>query len=229
MRILLVAATAAEVGPLVAQLGVGTRRAEHLASYQRDGLDIDVLVTGVGITATAVWCARTLALARYDVAFDLGLCGSFDTSIALGAVVHVTSEALPELGAEDGASFLPAEALGLVAPDAFPFTAGRLVNGRPPRNAALAALPAVTGITVSTAHGDERSIAEVVGRVAPQVESMEGAAFMYACLVQGVPFAEVRAVSNVVERRNRAAWRIPEALEALARTALAVVDACGAA
>ena len=32
---------------------------------------------------------------------------------------------------------------------------------------------------------------------------MEGAAFMYACLIQGVPFAQVRAVSNIVERRNR--------------------------
>ena len=35
---------------------------------------------------------------------------------------------------------------------------------------------------------------------------MEGAAFMYACLIAGVPFAQVRAVSNRVERRNRAAW-----------------------
>ena len=32
---------------------------------------------------------------------------------------------------------------------------------------------------------------------------MEGAAFMYACLIHGVPFAQVRAVSNIVERRNR--------------------------
>ena len=40
---------------------------------------------------------------------------------------------------------------------------------------------------------------------------MEGAAFMYACLVQGLPFAQVRAVSNVVERRNRGAWKMAEA------------------
>ena len=32
---------------------------------------------------------------------------------------------------------------------------------------------------------------------------MEGAGFMYACLIHGLPFAQVRAVSNIVETRNR--------------------------
>ena len=49
---------------------------------------------------------------------------------------------------------------------------------------------------------------------------MEGAAFMYACLVHGLPFAQVRAVSNVVERRNRDAWKLTEAIANLGATAL---------
>ena len=36
-------------------------------------------------------------------------------------------------------------------------------------------------------------------RCRPQVESMEGAAFMHACLIHEISFAQVRAVSNVVE------------------------------
>jgi len=58
-------------------------------------------------------------------------------------------------------------------------------------------------------HGNEDSIAAIRRRQKPQIESMEGAAFMYACIIHKVPFAQVRAVSNVVERRNRAAWNIP--------------------
>jgi futalosine hydrolase len=58
----------------------------------------------------------------------------------------------------------------------------------------------------------------------PQVESMEGAAFMYAALLAGVPFAQVRAVSNRVERRNRDAWNLPLAIENLGRTTLAILD-----
>jgi len=49
---------------------------------------------------------------------------------------------------------------------------------------------------------------------------MEGAAFMYACLIAGVPFAQVRAVSNRVERRNRAAWDLAGAIENLGRVSL---------
>jgi futalosine hydrolase len=90
-----------------------------------------------------------------------------------------------------------------------------LVNSAPPTIPALIELPAVTGITVNTVHGENEAIARVVSRVDPDVESMEGAGFMYACLLQGVPFAQVRAVSNIVERRNREAWKLPEAIEAL--------------
>jgi len=99
-----------------------------------------------------------------------------------------------------------------------------LVNVAPPSNAALTRLPAVRGITVNTAHGNERSIAAVVRRFQPQVESMEGAAFMYACLIHDLPFAQVRAVSNIVERRNRQAWRVADAISALSTVAMTLVD-----
>jgi len=206
MRILIVGATAAEV------------------AFAPGRHDVDVLVTGVGMVATAVRTTRALLESRYEFALNLGLCGSFDRALPPGTVVHVTVDALPELGAEDGDAFLGVEKLGLIGPDDAPFTDGCLVNAAPPANAALEKLPSVRGITVNTVHGDERTIAAVVSRIDPQVETMEGAAFMYACLVHGVSFAQVRAVSNVVERRNRGAWKIPEALAALAGAAGNILD-----
>jgi futalosine hydrolase len=53
---------------------------------------------------------------------------------------------------------------------------------------------------------------------------MEGAAFMYSCLVAGVPFAQIRAVSNVVERRNRDGWKIDEATDALGVVAVRLLE-----
>ena len=50
---------------------------------------------------------------------------------------------------------------------------------------------------------------------------------MYACLVHGVSFAQVRAVSNIVERRNRAGWKMREAVEALGATVLEIIDHAG--
>jgi len=195
MRILLVAATEGEISALRPDLKP----------------DVDVLVTGIGMVATAVRCARALALTRYDLVLNVGICGSFDRALAPGSVVHVMRDNIAELGAEDNDEFVTIEAIRLPAEWTF-------VNSAPPPLAALQALPAVNAITVNTVHGNQRSIAAVMERFRPEVESMEGAAFMSACLISNVTFAQVRAVSNIVERRNRGAWRVAEALERLAET-----------
>jgi len=202
-RTLIVAATAAEIAPVEAAL--------------RARRDIDVLVTGVGMVATAARCSRRLAQGSYDFALNLGLCGSFDASLTPGVVVHIVSDRLSELGAEDGDAFVAIEAL--------PLPSDHVVdNPSPPANVALGWLPKASAVTVNTVHGNAAAIAALVARCRPQVESMEGAAFMYACRLAGVPYAQVRAVSNVVERRNRAAWKVSEAIDALAAAARAILQ-----
>jgi futalosine hydrolase len=240
MRVLIVSATASEIDPLV--VSIATRapvvRPAHKDRETRalrapngepmvctyHGSDLDIVVTGVGMVATAVWTSRALLRSQYDLALNFGVCGSFDPRLAPGTVVHVITDEMPELGAEDGESFLTLRELGLPGDDEPPLSHGRLVNETPPHNAALTALPTVRGITVNTVHGNPQSIEAIRQRSNPDVESMEGAAFMYACLVHGVPFAQVRAVSNIVERRNRGAWKLPEAIERLHRAALDILD-----
>jgi futalosine hydrolase len=204
VRILVVAATDLEIPVLARSLP--------------DRHDVDVLVTGVGMVATAAQTARRLAERPYDLAFNFGLCGSFDRTLPLGTVVHITTDWLSELGAEDGEMFIPIGALGLGADDL-------IVNHAPPANGPLQSLPVVQGVTVNTVHGSERSIAELLRRRQPRVESMEGAAFAYACTIGGVPYAQVRAVSNFVERRNREAWRIDLAVNNLNEVAVKILHA----
>lgn len=176
------------------------------------------------MVATAAWCSRTCAAEHYDLAVNLGLCGSFDPAVTPGTVVHVTADRLAELGAEDGEEFLSIHQLQLLNEDEFPFEGGMLVNAAPPALEPLMELRQVSGITVNTVHGNARTIAGVRARYRPDVESMEGAAFMYSCLVAGVPFAQVRAVSNAVERRNRGAWNIEQAIDALGAVAVRLLE-----
>jgi len=224
VRILIVAATGAEIDPLVGGLRYRVDGDSRVTAYTRGEHMVEVLTTGVGMVATAAWCSRVLATQDYDMALNLGVCGSFDAAITTGTVVHVITEQLPEMGAQDDESFVSLQELKLLGADEFPFQAGRLMNAGPPRNDALLRLPGVHGITVNTVHGNEQSIASVRRRCQPQVESMEGAAFMYACLIHQIPFAEVRAVSNAVETRNRAAWRMREAISSLSDSALQIID-----
>jgi futalosine hydrolase len=219
MKILIVSATAMEIGPL---LGVFEARTGCAFGYH--GHDIDLVVSGVGMVAAAAWTSRELARSRYDFALNLGICGSFDSALATGSVVHVISDGMPELGAEDGNEFLTLQVIGQLASDEPPFSRGRLFNRAPPQNPVLAGLPAVNGISVNTVHGNEQSIAKVIREFAPQVESMEGAGFMYACMLHEATFAQVRAVSNVVEKRNRAAWKTTDAIANLCGVALEILD-----
>jgi futalosine hydrolase len=224
MRFLLVAATELELAPLLARLTPAAPSFDRLRSFTHASHQVDILITGVGMVATATWCARILARQSYGLAVNLGVCGSFSSAYPAGTVVNVLTDCMPELGAEDGNQFLTAHQLGLLGEDEPPFHGGRLVNPEPRSHPVVAALPAVSGITVNTVHGNVDSIRRVVERCQPDVESMEGAAFMYACLVAGGRFAQVRAVSNVVERRNRAAWKLREAVDALNETALRLIE-----
>ncbi len=208
--VLLVAATEAEAAAIRPSLPGGP-------GGPGDPGNIDVLVTGVGMVATAARCARALARTPYGLALNAGVCGAFDPSIPLGTVVHVVRDRIAELGAEDGEHFLTMTAIGLSADCVF-------VNTQPPENAALRAIRQVEGITVNTVHGHGPSIAAIVERFHPQVESMEGAGFMCACIDAGVPFAQIRAVSNLVERRNRSAWRLAEAIASLAEATRRILE-----
>jgi futalosine hydrolase len=203
MRILVVAATELEIP----RVGAGAHGRNH----------VDVLITGVGMVATAAQCARALTRTPYDLAFNFGVCGSFDQELLPGTVVHIVEDCLAELGAEDGEHFLPIEKMGLGQTSV-------LTNSAPPALDMLRELPRVRGITVSTVHGSAASITDIRQRCAPDVESMEGAAFAYACSISHVPYAQVRAVSNIVERRNREAWRMDLAIRHLNETALRMVE-----
>ena len=224
MRVLVVAATEAELSPFVGGLRRVSAVGPRVTRYQGGTHDIDILMAGVGMVATATWCSRVLSAERFDVALNLGVCGSFRPEIFPGSVVHVVSDRLVELGAEDGDAFLTIQEMKLLGDDEFPFTGGRLVNASPPVLGPLSSMRAVNGITVNTVHGNDDSIARVTKRFSPEVETMEGAAFMYACLIQGVPFAQVRAVSNMVERRNRAAWKLDEAIANLGAVARQMLE-----
>ena len=138
MRILIVAATSIEVAPVLASLRELSERGPRLTRYAHSAHDIDVLITGVGMVATAAWCSRVLALARYDVALNFGVCGSFDRALKPGDVVQVVTDRIAELGAEDGEAFLSIHELNL--PGEHEFT-----NAAPPANAALRRLPSVSG------------------------------------------------------------------------------------
>ncbi len=211
MRILLVSATAFEIAPFLEAIGKKWQLTEEL--YERKGLRLQALITGVGMAHTAMQTARYLQANKVDLAINAGIAGAFDLSIELGKVVNVVSDQFGDMGVEEAdGSFTDVFEMGLIEADQFPFSKGVLQN---PAAASMHFLPLVKGITVNRVHGNEESIAAFRKQYAADVESMEGAAFALTCLTAEVPYLQIRAISNYVESRNRANWQIERAIENL--------------
>ena len=223
MKVLVVAATEAEIAPLLEGLRFQWNINKRLRKYLYKSTNVDVLITGAGMVSTSYWMGKTLADNLYNYAFNFGVCGSFYRDLELGQLVNVSHDMLSELGAESGDEFLDALAIDLEV--GFPLDKGDLTNETNWAKGVIDDLPKVKGITVNTVHGDDASIERVVKRINPTVESMEGAAFMYSCISAELDFLQIRAISNYVERRNKSGWNMPLAIENLNKVALELIDA----
>jgi len=208
MKILLAAATAGEIAQTQEWL-----RGINPENPVRE--NIDICLTGVGLLASTFRLTKMLAYSDYDLVIGAGIAGAFDRALQLGQCVVVSSEQLGDFGAEDGPAFLDAFDMGLERADEPPFTGGKLLNTMDGLPEFLTVLPQVAGLTVLKVSGSEPTIDERITRYAAAVESMEGAALHYACLSSGIPFIQLRSISNYVTRRDRSAWQLKPAIDAL--------------
>jgi len=211
MKLLIVAATQAEIDPLL------TYFAFDGSSLQVTKHQVDVLITHVGMVPTAFALGGKLAHHHYDLAINLGIAGSFVEDIAIGDVVYVTQDVFAEWGAENHDDFISIDSLGFGE-------SVHLASNLP----LLTKIPLknVIGITVNKVHGNEVSIKNTLVRLRlqPQIESMEGAAFLYACNQRAIDCVQIRAISNWVEPRNRQNWNITLAIKNLNQFAIKFLE-----
>ena len=212
MKTLLVSATYEELKPLIEKAEKINQIDDKLITLRIGSKEFDFLCTGVGMVATSFYLGRVLSSHKYDRVINTGIAGSFDKDIPLGTVVEVVEDQFSEMGAEDGANFLSLLDLELIEVDEFPYQSGVLFNEQEIWSLTY---PKVKSITVNKAHGSEERITKTIERLMPQVESMEGAAFFYACKIAKIPCLQIRAISNYVERRNKASWDISLAIKSL--------------
>lgn len=178
---------------------------------------IIVLDAGVGVARCAAATAAALARHPFAGVISAGIAGGI--GVAPGGLALGRRSVAADLGAEAPDGFLSLEELNL---------GSSTVECDPGLVAGLGlALPdAVPGaiLTVSTVTGTAERAAWLRARHPDAVaEAMEGFGVAIAAGQAGLPFAEVRSVSNEVGPRDRAAWRIPDALTALERVGAALV------
>lgn len=208
---------------LLVATAVAAERDAVLAGLPPDTSAVTVAAVGVGPAAAAAGTARLLALAEaaatpYRWVVSAGIAGGFPGRAEVGTLVLATRSVAADLGAASPDGFLTLDELGfgstVVAPD------DRLLAAL--RGALPAAVPGAV-LTVSTVTGTAPTVAQLAGRYPDAVaEAMEGYGVACAAALSGVGFAELRTVSNPVGPRDRAAWRIRDALTALTAASAAL-------
>ncbi|WP_138753883.1 futalosine hydrolase [Paenibacillus sinopodophylli] len=183
-----------------------------------DGLQgVDVIAAGVGSAAAAAGTAAALASApsTYHFVISAGIGGGFVDRAAIASLVIANLIIAADLGAESPDGFLSLDELG--------FGSARITPNSDWNNQLFDAIHH-TGLTVcqgailtvTTATGTAETATALKGRISgAAAEGMEGHGVAVAAASLGIPVTEIRAISNAVGPRDRAAWRIGDALSSL--------------
>jgi len=165
----------------------------------------------VGVAAAAAGTARALAHGDYQAVVSAGVGGGVPGRAAVGGLVVADRSIAAGLGADSPGGFLSLDDLG--------FGTAALAADDDLLKALRTALPAATVgpvLTVTTVTGTAAGADALLSRYPDAVaEAMEGFGVATAAAQVGLPFAELRTISNPVGPRDRDAWRIPEALQTL--------------
>lgn len=216
MKCLLVAATAKEISPFLEHINISDK------SFYID-FELDVLITGVGLTAATYSLTRQLTLKKPDLVVQAGIAGSFTKNFTLGSVVTVKREVIADLGVIEKKIWRDTFDLKLTNANNFPFKKTALVN---PYHTLLkrTRLKTVNAVTVNQITTATKTASIYIEKYKAVIESMEGAALHYVCLMENVPFMQVRAISNYVGQRDKKKWKIKESIQQLNNELIRLVE-----
>jgi futalosine hydrolase len=199
-----------------------------------------LLVSGYGMVNAAHAVTCLLEAARPKLVLQVGIAGAFAGSgLETGDLAVASSDSYADLGVVTPDGWLSGETFSeplaiasdgrelrntfLLDPDLVD-VAARVLRAAawpaaPPR---VTVGPFVTSdqVTGSRAHADL-----LEDRWHAVAESMEGAAAAHVCALYGVPFLQVRGISNLVVDRDRVSWRVEDAAAVAGRAALLLVGA----
>jgi futalosine hydrolase len=174
-----------------------------------------VIVGGVGAVTVAANTSKELAINKYSYVINMGIAGGFIGKVEVGSLVIANEIIAADLGTETAEGFQTLEQLelGCSRIQCDSLLANRLVEGL-----SIAGITYTQGsiLTISTVTGTATIANELMRRNPMAIaEAMEGFGAATAAKLHEVPVLEIRTISNTIGPRDRASWRIKDALDKL--------------
>jgi len=201
MQLLLCASTEFEIGPAVDFI-----RAANIQN-------IDILITGIGMMAATYSLSKAVMSKRPDFILQAGVGGCIDKKLPLSKVVLIENENIGDLGVHENGEFKTLFDLKLLDKNSFPWKETKLPGNL--EKLKPTGLTIVDGVTVNEISTNLERIDYYRDRLNASVESMEGAALHYVCLLENIPFLQMRSLSNFVGERDKSKWVMDTAIDNL--------------
>ena len=211
MNCLVIAATPIEIRPLLEKLKEGNIPISN-------SIQLDVLITGIGLLATSYSLQKQIQLKRPDLIIQAGVGGCFDKKMKLGRVFIIKKEAIADQSVVELNALKTLFDLDLVPANQPPYQKGWLINPHP--IVKKLRLPKATGISVNEITTHLQKVRFYKKQFNPLIESMEGAALHYVALQEDIPFIQLRSTSNYIAERNKKNWNMPAAIHSLNQSLL---------
>ncbi len=179
--------------------------------------DIAIELCGFGPIVSAIRTTQLIALYGPNRVVLTGVAGALDSRCEVGMAVEFDEVICFGVGAGSGDAFMSASEMGWRqwpnAPeisDAISLHAG--LKPASPRKALL---------TCCSASANEQDVRTRRTKHANAfAEDMEGFSVAAACRFSGIPLTIVRGISNLAGDRNKANWRVSEAMAAVEKSIL---------
>jgi len=197
---LIVAATAVEIQPFLAALRSDPGKFKNW----------EILITGPGLTATTYHLSKYISIRKPSRIIMAGIAGSFDPSLLPGQVLIVKADRIADEGVLEKNKWHSLIDLGFQQKNKFPFKNGWLKNEDPFLRSS--SLKKCRAISVNQISAQPSTIKRLVENYDPAIESMEGAALHYVCLMEQIPFIQLRAISNRVGIRDKKKWNFKDSI-----------------
>lgn len=175
---------------------------------------IQFMETGIGILPTCFNVMKAIMLTKPSIIIQVGIGGCFTKKFSLTTTFYIKQDTVADLGVWENGTWKNLADLHLSTTKELAYPNLTLSK----KNTSLHNLnlnkeiEQVNAITVNQITTNKKFI-QLAQENNIVIESMEGAALHYVCNNLQLPYLQIRSVSNYVGERNKAKWKIKQAIQ----------------
>jgi futalosine hydrolase len=174
--------------------------------YKYKHIIVDFVEVAYTSFETAFKIGKALQKDRYSLILFAGFGNSLNNNMKVGRVLNVINDVPYGIGKEDAEGFQNAYQLSWLNQNKHPHLRGGFINMSNAYFNVFLPFMKTASITTNILGGSESTLAHKIKMFPIHIESSNGLGFQYACLHEGIPFYQLRAIEeNLVDgTKNKA-------------------------